>query len=102
MSEIFEGVAPAELEIEVNGDQSVLRLEADSYRVGRAATNEISFPGVLGLSREHLILERGGTQWLARDLGSKTGSLVNGERFRAAYFTLRGPDHGRLREPGVS
>lgn len=71
--------APAELSIEVNGDQSVLRLEAASYRVGRAATNQLSFPGVLGLSREHLIIEREGTRWLARDLGSKTGSQVNGE-----------------------
>ncbi len=71
---------PAELLIEVNGDRSVLRLEAASYRVGRAATNELPFPGVMGLSREHLIIQREGAHWLARDLGSKTGSRVNGER----------------------
>ncbi len=72
--------APSELSIEVNGDQSVVRLEPVSYRVGRAATNQLSFPGVLGLSREHLILEPEGARWVARDLGSKTGTLVNGER----------------------
>jgi serine phosphatase RsbU (regulator of sigma subunit) len=73
-------LAPAELLIEVNGERSVLPLEAGSYRVGRAPTNELSFPGVAGLSREHLIIEREGTHWSARDLGSKTGIRVNGER----------------------
>jgi serine phosphatase RsbU (regulator of sigma subunit) len=70
---------PAELLIEVNGNQSVLRLEAASYRVGRAPSNQISFPGVPGLSREHLAIEQEGTRWVARDLGSTTGSRVNGQ-----------------------
>jgi sigma-B regulation protein RsbU (phosphoserine phosphatase) len=72
--------SPAELVIEVNGDKSVLRLEAASYRVGRAESNQLSYPYVAGLSREHLAIEREGTHWVARDLGSTNGSLVNGER----------------------
>jgi serine phosphatase RsbU (regulator of sigma subunit)/pSer/pThr/pTyr-binding forkhead associated (FHA) protein len=71
---------PAELIVQVNGGTSVVRLEAVSYRVGRAASNELSFPGVMGLSREHLAIERQGTGWVTRDLGSTNGSLVNGER----------------------
>jgi phosphoserine phosphatase RsbU/P len=70
----------AELLIEVNGQQSVLPLEADSYRVGRAPSNQLSYPGVMGLSREHLAIEREGGHWVARDLGSTNGSMVNGER----------------------
>lgn len=70
----------AELLIEVNGQQSVLPLEGASYRLGRAASNQLSYPGVAGLSREHLAIEREGDQWVARDLGSTNGSTVNGER----------------------
>jgi sigma-B regulation protein RsbU (phosphoserine phosphatase) len=70
--------APAELLIQVNGVDTVLRLEADSYRLGRAATNQLSYPAVVGLSREHLAIERDGRQWAVRDLGSTNGSLLNG------------------------
>src|SRR5579863_2745812 len=87
MAEIFDvgapaepALSPAELVIEVNGDRSVLRLEAPRYRVGRAESNELSYPYVTGLSREHLAVEREGSHWVARDLGSTNGSLVNGER----------------------
>src|SRR5579863_7998737 len=72
-------LTPAELWIEADGGKSVLRLEAASYRVGRAASNDLSYPAVSGLSREHLAIEREGTHWVARDLGSTNGSLVNGE-----------------------
>src|SRR5271166_816213 len=76
-------LTPAELLVDVNGDKSVLRLEAASYRVGRAASNQLSFPGVAGLSREHLAIEREETHWVVRDLGSTYGTLVNGERISA-------------------
>jgi serine phosphatase RsbU (regulator of sigma subunit) len=72
--------APAELLIEANGEKSVLRLEAPSYRLGRAATNQLAFPAISGLSREHLAIERDGKKWVARDLGSTNGSFLNGER----------------------
>jgi pSer/pThr/pTyr-binding forkhead associated (FHA) protein len=72
--------APAQLWFEYNGEHSVIRLEADSYRIGRVPSNQLSFPGAEGLSREHLAIERAGTNWVARDLGSTNGSLVNGVR----------------------
>ena len=37
-------MAPAVLSIEFSGKKSVLKLEAASYRVGRAATNQLSYP----------------------------------------------------------
>jgi sigma-B regulation protein RsbU (phosphoserine phosphatase) len=71
---------PAQLWFEYNGEHSVIRLEADSYRIGRVPSNQLSFPGAEGLSREHLAIERRGAHWVARDLGSTNGSLVNGVR----------------------
>jgi serine phosphatase RsbU (regulator of sigma subunit) len=38
------GRPPAELWFEFNGEHSVQRLEEASYRVGRAPSNELSFP----------------------------------------------------------
>jgi hypothetical protein len=76
-------LTPASLSIDFNGQKSNLRLEADSYRVGRAPSNQLSYPNALGLSREHLAVEREGSQWVARDLGSTNGSQVNGERLSA-------------------
>jgi pSer/pThr/pTyr-binding forkhead associated (FHA) protein len=75
----MEGFRPAELAIEVDGARKVLLLEAECYRLGRAASNQLSYPGIAGLSREHLAIERRGDCWVARDLGSTHGSLVNGE-----------------------
>ena len=74
---------PAELVIEVDGVGSVLRLEVDSYRLGRAVSNELCFPKIAGLSREHLAIERDGARWVVRDLGSTHGSRVNGEAITA-------------------
>jgi serine phosphatase RsbU (regulator of sigma subunit) len=70
---------PAELLIEADGVRSVQPLEAAIYRFGRAPSNELSYPGMPGLSREHLVIERGGSQWMVRDLGSTHGTQVNGE-----------------------
>jgi sigma-B regulation protein RsbU (phosphoserine phosphatase) len=80
MAEIADARAPAELWIELHGNKSVLRLENASYRVGRSPSNQLYFGGVAGLSREHLAIEREGDHWVARDLGSTNGSLVNDQR----------------------
>jgi sigma-B regulation protein RsbU (phosphoserine phosphatase) len=78
-------ISQAELLIEINGVVSVQRLDETSYRVGRAESNQLCFPGIPGLSREHLSLECEGTHWVARDLGSTNGSTVNGERISEPY-----------------
>jgi serine phosphatase RsbU (regulator of sigma subunit) len=63
----------------VDGARRTLLLEADCYRLGRAASNQLCFPGIAGLSREHLAIERSACGWVVRDLGSTHGSRVNGE-----------------------
>ncbi|MBY0504116.1 MAG: SpoIIE family protein phosphatase [Bryobacteraceae bacterium] len=68
-----------QLEIRLSdGSRQSLALEKDEYSLGRAATNDLSFPDDIGLSRQHLVFERATGGWKARDLGSKNGTLLNG------------------------
>src|SRR6266853_3175417 len=48
--------------------------------LGRGTTTELSFPEDIGLSRQHLVFERDGETWTIRDLGSKNGTILNGQR----------------------
>ncbi len=47
--------------------------------LGRSSQNQLSYPDDVGLSRQHLALTRQNNQWIAEDLGSKNGTLLNGE-----------------------
>ena len=71
---------PSELLIEVGSVKSMRLLDAPGYRVGRAASADLCYPDVQGLSREHLALERHDERWIARDLGSTNGTFINGQR----------------------
>jgi len=71
----------AELSIQTpDGKVASVTLERDRYRLGRAESNELCYPGVTGLSREHAVFEREDADWMAHDLGSTNGTLVNGIR----------------------
>lgn len=85
-----------------------VRLEQQLYRLGRSAVNELCFPGDHGLSREHLIFERGADGWTVKDLGSRNGTrvngvpltaparLVHGDRITAGHLTIRYAVQGEL------
>lgn len=47
--------------------------------VGSLETNDVVVDGD-GVSRAHAVLERFGDTWCVRDLGSRNGTFVNGER----------------------
>lgn len=63
-----------------DGKIRTMPLDQDRITLGRASTNELCYPDDAGLSRQHLALERTSGKWVLRDLGSKNGTLVNGER----------------------
>jgi serine phosphatase RsbU (regulator of sigma subunit) len=66
-----------------DGRSKPVRLEGDRLSIGRSTANDLSYPDDGGLSRLHLVLERDGDDWTVRDLGSKNGTVVNGERIAA-------------------
>ena len=63
-----------------DGKTTPFRLTGDRVSLGRAPRNELAFPEDNWLSRAHLLLEREGDQWFAKDLGSKNGTFLNGVR----------------------
>jgi sigma-B regulation protein RsbU (phosphoserine phosphatase) len=93
---------PAQLQVHTpDGKTRKAPLEADRYRVGRGDSNQLSFPGVIGLSREHAEFARQGSHWIVRDLASTNGVFVNGARIEAPH-TLRPGDRVNLGELTVT
>jgi serine phosphatase RsbU (regulator of sigma subunit) len=57
-----------------------LPLEGNRISLGRAHSNDLCYPEDASLSRRHLRFDRTAEGWVAEDLGSKNGTLANGER----------------------
>jgi sigma-B regulation protein RsbU (phosphoserine phosphatase) len=75
-----------ELQIQTpDGATRTVTLERDRYGLGRTLANELCYPEVSGLSREHLVFERTGANWTLRDLGSTNGTLLNGAPVKAPH-----------------
>jgi pSer/pThr/pTyr-binding forkhead associated (FHA) protein len=55
-------------------------LVEDRYNIGKAADMDVVVPGDAAVSAVHAAIERHGSRWLIRDLDSKNGTFVNGER----------------------
>jgi phosphoserine phosphatase RsbU/P len=74
-----------------DGVTKTTRLAGESVSLGRSSANELCFPDDVGLSRQHMAIEREGEIWTVRDLGSKNGTFLNGVRL-AAKTELRPGD----------
>ena len=68
-----------------DGKTRALALDRDRFTVGRSSASELCYPEDAGLSRQHLALEKVGETWTVRDLNSKNGTFVNGNRITEPY-----------------
>lgn len=73
-------VASRELIIrDLEGRTSTVALDNDRVTLGRSTQNQLSYPDDVGLSRQHLAITRKEDNWYVEDLGSKNGTMLNGE-----------------------
>jgi len=70
----------AYVELWVQDVRDRIALSGDRVAIGQAASNDISLPFDRAVSRLHAVLENLPSGWCIRDLNSRNGTLVNGER----------------------
>jgi adenylate cyclase len=67
------------LELRVPDDAPKVLFPRTSLRVGRLSDNDLVLPDRM-VSGSHLIFEQHGAVWRVRDLGSRNGTTLNGQR----------------------
>lgn len=67
------------VEVWGRGGRELRALDAERLTVGTLESNDVVVD-VDGVSRAHAVFERFGDTWCVRDLGSRNGTFVNGER----------------------
>ena len=78
-----ESYAPTVLAfLEVHGPAGVelVPLETGRVSIGRDSSNDVTLGSDGKVSRLHAVLERLSGGWCIRDLGSRNGTFLNGER----------------------
>ena len=69
---------------DLEGHSSNIVLDQDRVTLGRSTANQLSYPEDIGLSRQHVALTYADGQWTVEDLGSKNGTMLNGQKLEAA------------------
>lgn len=70
----------AHLEMWVGSTRDRIPLRGDGVTIGQAPTNDVPLPFDKTVSRVHCVLEPVASRWCVRDLSSRNGTFVNGER----------------------
>ena len=68
------------LEMWVGSTRTMIPLERDGLTIGLAPTNDVPLAFDRTVSRVHCALELVASRWCVRDLASRNGTFVNGER----------------------
>jgi hypothetical protein len=83
------------LEIWKPSGRELITLSGQRVTVGHASTNLVSLKHDETVSRLHAVLENLGCAWSIRDVGSRNGTYLNGEKI-AAERVLRSGDELRV------
>jgi pSer/pThr/pTyr-binding forkhead associated (FHA) protein len=71
---------PAFLEVWSDSGAQLVPLEKARVTLGRASSNDVPLPWDTKASRVHAVLEQLAPGWCMRDLSSRNGTFLNGER----------------------
>src|SRR3954468_10724531 len=83
------------LEVWKPSGRELVPLSGQRVTIGKALTNVVSLDHDPTVSRLHAVLENHGSAWSIRDVGSRNGTYVNGEKIEAERV-LRSGDELRL------
>jgi FHA domain len=83
------------LEVWKPSGRELITLSGPKVTVGKASTNLVSLEHDATVSRLHAVLENLGSAWSVRDLGSRNGTYLNGEKI-SAERVLRSGDELRV------
>jgi DNA-binding CsgD family transcriptional regulator len=83
------------LEMWVGSTRDRIPLTAEAVTIGQAGSNDVPLPFDRTVSRAHCVFERIGSRWSVRDLASRNGTFVNGERVWGQH-PLRAGDEIRV------
>ncbi|KUI39346.1 FHA domain-containing protein [Mycobacterium sp. GA-2829] len=86
---------PFHLEVWKPSGREVIPLDGQRVTLGKAPTNDVSLEHDETVSRLHSVFENLGSAWSIRDLGSRNGTYLNGERITAERV-LRSGDEVRV------
>ena len=80
------------LEVWKPSGREVVMLTGQRVTVGKAATNVVALEHDATVSRVHAVLENLGFAWSIRDLGSRNGTYLNGEKISAERVLRSGDE----------
>lgn len=83
------------LEVSKPSGRELVPLTGQRVTLGKASSNEVSFEHDETVSRLHAVFENLGFAWSIRDMGSRNGTFLNGERITAERV-LRSGDEVRV------
>jgi pSer/pThr/pTyr-binding forkhead associated (FHA) protein len=83
------------LEVWKPSGREMVTLSGQRVTLGKASTNVVSLEHDQTVSRLHAVLESLGSAWSIRDLGSRNGTFLNGDRI-SAERVLRSGDEIRV------
>lgn len=86
---------PSHLEVSKPSGREMVALSGQRVTLGKASTNVVALEHDETVSRLHAVLENLGFAWSIRDLGSRNGTYLNGERITAERV-LRSGDEVRV------